>query len=75
MVRITLSAEAAAQIRSAEGTVVFCDEQGNPVRSVALPDYPDHEPVLSEEEWQRRLAEPGGMTTPELVEHLKKLRP
>ena len=75
MTRIILDAKAAEQLRAARGPVTLCDPDGNPIQDIEARPFPDREPVLSKEEWARRMAEPGGMTTAQLVEHLKNLGP
>ena len=75
MTRIHLDARTLAKFQSAGSEALLCDEAGNPVTWCDLRPFPDHEPNLSPEEWKRRMAEPGGMTTAEVVEHLRKLGP
>jgi hypothetical protein len=73
MTRIRLDAVTLAKFQSAGNMALLCDEAGNPVTWCNLRPFPDHEPDLSPDEWKQRLAEPGGMTTAEIVEHLQKL--
>ena len=73
MTRIRLDADTLAKFEAAEGRVILCDEGGRPVRIVEVAAFPDREPVLPPEEWKRRASEPGGMTTPQLLDYLKSL--
>lgn len=73
MTHIKLDAATLAQFQSAMGDVALCDETGEAVAWCSLIPFPTQEPVLTPEEWERRASKPGGMTTAELVEHLKRL--
>lgn len=75
MTRIILDAKAAEQLRASRGPVTLCDPDGTPIQDIEARPFPDREPVIPKAEWQRIISEPGGMTTAELVEHLKRHGP
>jgi hypothetical protein len=73
MTVIRLDAATLAQFKAAAGEVVLADETGNPVRLCVLPPVPDREPELTAEEWKRRMDPTNGMTTAQMLAHLKSL--
>jgi hypothetical protein len=72
MTVIRLDAATLAQIKAA-GQVVAADESGNHLRLCVLPPVPDREPDLTEAEWKRRMDPTNGMTTAQMLAHLKGL--
>lgn len=73
MTVIRLDAATLAQFQAAKGEVILADENGNPVQRVVLPPVPVGEPELTETEWKRRMNPANGMTTAQVLAHLKSL--
>ena len=71
MTVIRLDAATLAAVRAA-GEVTLADENGNSVR-LRVPLLPDREPELTDAEWKRRMDPTHGMTTAQVLAHLKSL--
>lgn len=72
MTVIRLDAATLAQFKAAAGEVVLADESGNPVRLCVLPPVPDHEPELTEEEWQEIENDPDSYSLDEAWEKIRR---
>ena len=71
MTVIRLDAATLAEVRAA-GEVTLADESGNSVR-LRVPPMPDREPEVTDVEWKRRMDPTHGLTTAEVLAHLKTL--
>jgi hypothetical protein len=60
-----------------ESVVELCDKEGRVIARIVPvpgPDWEDLEPKITEEEWRRRLANPGKLyTTAEVLAYLESL--
>lgn len=79
MVRITINNDLKKKLLAADGMVELCDESGKllahaiPNQSQIPPGWVPMTPELSDEELARRMEYDGpGMTTEELIDHLRK---
>lgn len=74
MTVIRLDAATLAKIEAASaGPVYLADEAGRPVRLCIPSPAPTAEPDLTADEWKRRMDPTGGMTTAQMLDHLKNL--
>lgn len=78
MTEITIDSVTRDQLRDAHETVRLVDEEGRILGTFKPVDVPPYDPdlippPLSDEEIARRIAEPGGLTTSEVLKQLQDL--
>ncbi len=75
MTTVRLDAATLDKLRAGGGPLYITDERGVPLFKCAVEPFevPDREPDLTPEEWERRVNEPGGMTTAQVLEYLRGL--
>ena len=78
VVELKVNGEIGEQLRAARGWVRLLDEDGCIIGNFKPPDVPPYDPALlpppmTAEELQRRLSQPGGLTTEEVLKKLQEL--
>lgn len=75
---LTVNGEIGDRLRAAKGWIRLLDEDGNIIGNFKPAHVPPYDPAIlpppmDAEEIERRLAEPGGLTTEEVLKKLQEL--